>query len=381
MKSFAGTVFDLGKLLNLIMNLLKSFHFRLSFFLFLSVYLMGKILSFSRFPDEFYPGLYAKISKGLQSLSRHFAFSLGDIFYVILGIFILIGLIQIFRSIRNKDSKSIYSKIAQSIYFLTGFYVVFKLVWGFNYDKRPIVENYHTEEIKIEELKNLAEIYFIRSVFLRASVQEDEKGVFKSGLNKKELLTELENSQLKVRNRYPEIKLIATTSPNLKPSLFSTVFSYLGVSGYFIPFTAEAQYNTNQPETKLLFTKMHETAHQWGFGAENEANFVGYLLGKESTSLDLNYVSNYKALRSILNRILLVDPVYVQVMLIRYSDGMKRDRNHEKEILEKYRGKGDEAFSLMNEAFLRLNNQEGLESYGRFVELLVGFNRKYTLSE
>jgi hypothetical protein len=31
----------------------------------------------------------------------------------------------------------------------------------------------------------------------------------------------------------------------------------------------------------------------------------------------------------------------------------------------------------MNEAFLRLNNQEGLQSYGRFVELLVGYHRKY----
>src|SRR5690606_21437063 len=173
----------------------------------------------------------------------------------------------------------------------------------------------------------------------------------------------------------PEIQLIHSTSPNLKASLVSTGFSYLGVSGYFVPFTSEAQYNTNQPDTKLLFTKMHETAHQWGFAAENEANFVGYLLGQESENIELNYVSNYKAMRSILNRILLVDPVYVQVMLFRYSDGMKRDRNYEKEILEKYSGKGDEAFSFMNEAFLRLNNQEGLESYGRFVELLVGFNR------
>ena len=363
------------------MNLLKSFHLRLAFFLFLGAFLCGKILSFTRFSDEFYPPIYARISKILHSISQRFSFSLGDIFYVILGIIILIGLIKIFQSIRKKDHTSLHKKIAYALYFMSGFYVVFQLIWGFNYDKKPIVDNYNTEEIKIEELKNLAEIYFMRSVFLREFVQEDENGVFKSGLNKKEFSAQLDNSQLKLRKLYPEIKLIPHTSPNLKPSLFSTGFSYLGVSGYYVPFTSEAQYNTNQPDTKLLFTKMHETAHQWGFAAENEANFVGFLLGRESANIDLNYVSNYKAMRSILNRILLVDPVYVQVMLIRYSDGMKRDRNYEKEILEKYSGKGDEAFSLMNEAFLRLNNQEGLESYGRFVELLVGFNRKYAESE
>lgn len=363
------------------MNPLKSFHFRMAFFLFFGALLCGKILSFTRFSDNYYPPIYARISKGLSSISRHFSFSLGDIFYLILGIFILTGLIQILRSIRKKDYKSLHKKLAYALYFMTGFYCVFQLIWGFNYDKKPLVENYNAENIAIEELKNLAEIYFLRSVFLREYVEEDEKGIFKSGLSDGEISRELDLSQFVVREKYPEIQLIHSTSPNLKPSLFSTVFSYLGVSGYFVPFTSEAQYNTHQPDTKLLFTKMHETAHQWGFAAENEANYVGYLLGKESENIELNYVSNYKAMRSILNRILLVDPVYVQVMLFRYSDGMKRDRNYEKEIQERYSGKGDEAFSLMNEAFLKLNNQEGLESYGRFVELLVGFNRKYVQSE
>ncbi len=363
------------------MNFIKSFHFRLAVFIFLSVLLVGKILSFTSFADHYYPSIYAQISKGLYSISRHFPFSIGDIFYVLLGVFILTGLIQIIQSIRKKDNHSLHKKILHTLYFMTGFYGVFQLIWGFNYDKTSIVKNYDTENIKIVELKNLAEIYFMRSVFLRELVPEDENGIFKCSLKKEEFSYELDQSQAKVREKYPEIQLMHTTSPNLKSSLFSTGFSYLGVSGYFVPFTAESQYNINQPDTKLIFTKMHETAHQWGFAAENEANFVGYLLGKESENLELNYVSNYKAMRSILNRILLVDPVYVQVMLFRYSDGMKRDRNYEKEMAEKYSGKGDEAFSLMNEAFLKLNNQEGLESYGRFVELLVGFNRKYSKSE
>ncbi len=363
------------------MNFLKSFHFRLAVFILLGAFLCGKILSFTRFADYYYPPIYARISKGLYSISRQFPFSLGDIFYLLFGIFILIGLIQIIRSIRKKDSHSLHKKIIHALYFMTGFYCVFQLIWGFNYDKTPIVENYNSKDIKIEELKNLAEIYFMRSVFLREWVPEDENGVFKSSLKKEEFSAELDKAQAKIRNRYPEVRFNPTTSPNLKSSLFSNVFSYLGVSGYFVPFTAESQYNINQPDTKLFFTKMHETAHQWGFAAENEANFVGYLLGKQTENIELNYVSNYKAMRSVLNRILLVDPVYVQVMLFRYSDGMKRDRNYEKEISEKYSGKGDEAFSLMNEAFLKLNNQEGLESYGRFVELLVGFNRKYVQSE
>lgn len=359
------------------MLFLKSFQFKLVVGLFLGSLLLGKFLGFSGFPDFLYPKIYAQISKVLSSISQNFPFSIGDIFYLILGLLILCFLVQFIKSIHVKNWRMVQKRIIHLIILLTGFYWIFQLVWGFNYDKKPIVENYDVDNIEIDELKNLAEIYFMRSVFLREFVLEDENGVFQSNLTIKEMRTALDQSQELVRKHYPEIQMIPTSSPNLKASLFSTGFSYLGVAGYYIPFTAESQFISNMPDTKLLFTQMHETAHQWGFAAENEANFVGYLLGSESKNIALNYVSNYKAMRSILNRILLVDPVYVQVMLIRYSDGMKRDRNYEKLINEKYSGKGDEAFSMMNEAFLKLNNQEGLASYGRFVELLVGFNRKY----
>ena len=375
---FAGTVFEAMKNRSSKMKLLKSFHFRLSFFGFLGSILVVNILRFSSFPQTFYPKIYFYISKFLNSISQTLPFSIGDIFYMVLGILGLVWLISVIRILRKKGWKKLELKIAVALYFMMGFYGIFHLFWGFNYYKKSIVENYSTENIQLEELKNVAEFYFMKSVFLREFVPEDEKGVFKSSLERQEVSMELDKAYKKVLKYYPEIEFIRSASPNLKPSLFSTGFSYMGVSGYFVPFTGESQYNSKMPDTKILFTQTHETAHQWGFAPENEANFVGYLLGAESDNVELNYVSNYRAMRSILNRILFEDPVYVQVMLIRYSDGMKRDRNYEQEINEKYSGKGDDAFSAMNEAFLRMNNQEGLESYGRFVELLIGFNRKYT---
>lgn len=359
----------------------KLYNILLSIGAFFGSFLLVRVISFTPFPDKIFPKLSGFFSKLLYSVSHKIPFSLGDVFYILLMIFCLGYLIYVFRFIRNKNWKNLRNALASSFYFLTIFYWAFHLLWGFNYYKTPIVESYYTEDITIDELKLLAEKYFMRSVFLREQVAEDEKGVFKFELNQNEINQQLQISASEIQSKYPEIHFINPTLPNVKSSLFSTTFSYMGVSGYYIPFTTEAQYNDKMPDTKLLFTQFHETAHQWGFAPENEANFVGYLLGKESEDVEMNYASNYRAMRSILNRILWVDPVYVQVMLFRYSDGMKRDRNYEREINEKYSGKGDEAFSLMNETFLRLNNQEGLESYGRFVELLVGFNRKYSKLE
>lgn len=346
-----------------------------------SILLIRVISVFTSFPDNLFPYIQSFFSRILFGISNKIPFSLGDVFYSALGLFIILFLICIFFVTRKKNWNVLRKMTAGLIGFLVVFYWIFHLVWGFNYYKKPIKDDYNIQNISLDELKNLAEMYFNRSVELRKLVSEDEKGVFKIKLGNKELIQEIQNSAEIVKSKYPEIRFIDSTPPNLKKSLYSTPFSYMGVAGYYVPFTTEAQYNSNMPDTKLLFTQLHETAHQWGFAPENEANFVGFLLGKESGHADLNYASNYRAMRSILNRILLEDPVYVQIMLIRYSDGMKRDRKYEREINEKYAGKGDDAFSLMNEAFLRINNQEGLESYSRFVELLVGFNRKYSKSE
>ncbi len=343
-----------------------------------SILLIRVISVFTSFPDNLFPDIQSFFSRILFGICNKIPFSLGDVFYSALGLFIILLLICIFFVTRKKNWNVLRKMTAGLIGFLVVFYWIFHLVWGFNYYKKPIKDDYNIQNISLGELKNLAEMYFNRSVELRKLVSEDEKGVFKIKLGNKELIQEIQNSAEIVKSKYPEIRFINSTPPNLKKSLYSTPFSYMGVAGYYVPFTTEAQYNSNMPDTKLLFTQLHETAHQWGFAPENEANFVGFLLGKESGHTDLNYASNYRAMRSILNRILLEDPVYVQIMLIRYSDGMKRDRKYEREINEKYEGKSEDAFSLMNEAFLRINNQEGLESYSRFVELLVGFNRKYS---
>lgn len=360
------------------MKKIKYFDLILAFSgLFLSFIIVRFIGVHTSFPERFFTHIQSFISRILYSISSNVSFSLGDVFYFVLGILVLVFSLRLLQTLWKRNYILFRKKIVQVLWFLTFFYWVFHVFWGFNYYKKPLNEEFTAEEINLDELKKLAEFYFNRSVYYREKVNEDEFGVFKISLTQNEISAEIIKSAQKIKTKYPEIQLTDSSSPNLKSSLFSTPFSYLGIGGYYIPFTAESQYINTLPDTKILFTQLHETAHQWGFAPENEANFVGFLLGYESSNSDLNYASNYRAMRSLLNRILHYDPVYVQIMFIRYSDGMKRDRKYERFINEKYAGSGEDAFSAMNEAFLRMNNQEGLESYGHFVELLIGFNRKY----
>ena len=43
------------------------------------------------------------------------------------------------------------------------------------------------------------------------------------------------------------------------------------------PFTLEAQVNMRMPKINLPVTIAHEMAHQLGYAAENEANFIGFI--------------------------------------------------------------------------------------------------------
>lgn len=359
-------------------SILFSFLKSISTFIF-AVVLVKILGNWTSFPDTVYPKLQSFIGQILYAFSSKFSFSIGDVFYSFLALLGLLFLIVISYLIYKKKFAQLRKNLNALIYFLAGFYLFFHLVWGFNYYKTPIKESYDIELDSLVELKILAEVYFLKTMAYRSQVNEDENGVFKMELNENELKEIMwENSHF-ISSKYPEIKFIKPVKPNLKTSLYSEVFSHLGVSGYYNPFTNEGQFNTKMPDSSLLFTQLHETAHQWGFATEDEANFVGYLMGCEAEQVDLLYVSHFKAMRSILNRIFWYDPLFVKDYVEnRYTAGMRRDRDYELEIIEKYTGKTDEAFSLMNEAFLKLNNQEGLESYGRFVELLVGFNRKYS---
>ncbi|MET3732089.1 DUF3810 domain-containing protein [Moheibacter stercoris] len=341
--------------------------------------LLVRILGFTRFPDLVFPKIHSFFANIFYSITSLFSISIGDLIYSMLIILGILFLGRIIYYVLKRNYSELKNSIVKILYFLAGFYLYFHLIWGFNYYKTPLKENYNVEVDSVEELKGMAHQYFVKAAYYRKIVSEDENGNFKMSLSIQSLREELNQSALKIQSQYPELFMRNPNPANLKSSLYSEGFSYLGVLGYFNPFTNEAQYNVKMPDSKLLFTKCHETAHQWGYASESEANFIGFVLANESNHPDLQYAANFKAMRSLLNRILWVDPLYVKYYVeVLYTDGMKRDRQNELDINAQYGGSAEDAFSLMNEAFLRLNNQEGLESYGKFVELLVGFNRKYS---
>lgn len=335
--------------------------------------LVSVLSQWEHFTNELYPSLYKLFYPFYTHVFGWIPFSIGDVFYSVLILLLVWVVVLSVRCFFLGQKWRGIRVISRYITWATIFYLIFNFFWAFNYYKPTLREQYKIEEYSTEELKPIVEDLFSKCVTQRRLVKEDKNGVF--DFKRKEFYSAL-NKELK----HPKgIDLYYTKIPRKsfkKYSLFSIFMRYFGVSGYYNPFTGEAQITRLTPDTSIPFTMAHEQAHQMGYAPEFEANFIGFLSCVQSDSEALKYSANYKALKYALREIYSQDSTYVIHKLDSFSEGMKRDYEAEKIFRKKYSGVADEAFSAMNNAYLKANQQkDGVQSYNRFVELLVGYYR------
>ncbi|KUJ55398.1 hypothetical protein AR686_13515 [Chryseobacterium aquaticum subsp. greenlandense] len=299
-----------------------------------------------------------------QLLFSWIPFSFGDILYLLLGIYILYLIITSFKK------KTRNASLFKILIIVNIFYFSYQIFWGMLYFQKPIIEKLPEKEINLEKKKELALKYLEKCKQTRAVVTEDKYGVFQiSDINK--IKTEILSQQAKLPSFISSKK--ATEINSLKPSLFNGVMSFTGILGYYNPFTSEAQYNTQLPSSYIPFTLAHESSHQLGFAREQEANFIGYLLGIQSSNPELKYSAEYFTLKSLLNSIVYEDEKFVENVISDFSSGMKRDRAYEKQFAAKHQGFLNAFFSFTNNLFLKSNQQEGSVTYSYFIDLLIRY--------
>ncbi len=327
---------------------------------FVLFFCLSKIPAVVKFFQEFFE--YQKLLH--QKLFRDLPFSAGDALYVFLSLALVYLLLKTLRRHTRNAALRTLLVMLNTLYF---FYQIF---WGMLYFQTPVSAQFPTRKVERQDAEQLAIVYLKRCRETRKLVQEDRNGVFKV-YNR----AELERSILKEQKSLPGTinQKQETGVNNIKPSLFSPVMSYTGILGYYNPFTAEAQYNPLLPSSQLPFTLAHESAHQLGYAREHEANFVGYLIGKNAVNADLRYSTEYYTLKALLGSIVQENPEFVKAVIRNYSAGMKRDRLAEKMFVRRHEGVLDVFFGFTNDLFLKSNQQEGSITYSYFVDLLLQY--------
>lgn len=341
--------------------------------------LVAFIKFFSLFPDAveryYSQGVYLYIAAAQRQLFGWLPFSIGDLLYATAVIYLCVLLIKLIKRVRQKTITKRNIPVFARRLFATGLllYALFNLLWGLNYNRRGIAQQLQLKGAAINH-EDLLPLMQLLQEKINALAPEARR-------IRPELAShrQLFGTAIQAYDSLAHSKPYLTyRHPSVKPSLFSYLGNYLGYTGYYNPFTGEAQVNTTVPLLLQPYTTCHEIGHQLGYARENEANFAGYLAARTSRDPAFRY-SVYFDLYSY-GRYYLYwqDSSSLKKLDSTLSPLVKADRDDLKRFLERHKNPVEQIIDKAYSQFLRANEQPaGKISYNEVVLWMLAYYRKY----
>ena len=356
------------------------------FFICLALALL--LIGFGSFPaavEHYYSsGLYPVLLSLRLWLTAWVPFSIGDLLYIIVCIYLIYKLIRSLIQIKKEGVNR--GKIWRASAIILLGWISFKLLWGLNYDRLgaghllDIEQKAYSGEA-VDSLVNelIDSLNSTRKLLTQAKIQVDTLPVG----NPAPYFSLAQEAYQRAKTYYP---FLPKEAPRVKATLFNPLADYVGFTGYFNPFTAEGQVRTDMPGLELPFVACHETAHMLGFASESEANLMGYLVAIKSDNPYVRY-SAYNEIFTYAQReqfvLLAQQKDSVRFMgavahnRARLDTLVKQDRKAVRNFFNRHRSSVAPIMSGVYEQYLFLNKQNaGLKSYDEVIGWLIDVKRK-----
>jgi len=333
------------------------------------------IANFPEFVEQYYSnGLYVFSSKLMRYGFGWLPFSVGDVLYTILSIYVLRWLF-INRKRILKDTKHWLLDILAT--FSIG-YLAFHLLWAFNYYRLPLEKMLEIEsKYTTEELISFTNKLILKTNEIQMNITKNDTIKVEIPYSKRELLGLVPEGYTELSKQFPHLAYGPTS---IKYSIYSLPLTYMGFSGYLNPFTNEAQVDGLIPKYNFPTTSSHEVAHQLGYAAENEANFIGSLAAIQHHNIYINYSGYSFALSHCLNEIYARDKQQYEAIVKTINKGILKNYKEVNTFWQSYQNPLEPAFKISYNTFLKANNQtKGIESYNYVVGLLVNYFKTNSL--
>jgi hypothetical protein len=343
--------------------------------LLIQILILQIIPFFPEFIERFYSnGLYVFISKISRATLGKIPFSVGDIIYGIVILYVLKSIFELRKTWRTQWKNAVLKNLS----FLSVIYFLFHFLWAMNYYRQPLFE-----KMKIERDYSDADLLTFTKKLI-AKTNEIHTQITKNDSLKvvfpysQEQVFEMNLKGYKtLSNQYPFFEY---TNPSIKKSLFSLPLTYMGFGGYLNPFTNEAQVNDLGPMYSFPMTTNHEMAHQMGYASESECNFIGFLASVNNADLYSKYSGYSFALRYCLGNWQIRDEKVFDELLKTVHPGVLKNYQESEDFWKEYDTFIDKGFRVFYDNFLKMNKQkDGMESYSKFVNLMVNYYAKKTL--
>jgi hypothetical protein len=249
------------------------------------------LFGLSQFPsliEQVYsPYFFHFISIGLRFITQKIPVAIGEWVFVILIIILIIKSVE--HLYKNKyilkQSRFWRNTLFGALLVLVKLYVVFELIWGFNYQKPnpstrfhlSVPNGYTQAQMDQLSLELIQELNQTRAKLTDSLLTEvPKKDIFDAAVKEYDQIVQ----------QYPFLKY---EIPCVKFAQFPLWGDYLGYLAFYQPITGEAIVRPDLPLLTLPFTITHEIAHQIGYASETEANFIAYVIGAETKDSLFHY--------------------------------------------------------------------------------------------
>ncbi len=329
--------------------------------------------------EQYYTyGAYPVIAKVMRTLFGWLPFSFGDLLYAGAGLYLVYLVSRLIWAFKQNGFTRNVAAAAFSKLVKVGLivYLAFNVLWGLNYSRQGIayqlqlqVQPYTLQDVHAltERLQQQLNFYAAQVDTVRRSTLDNDQRLFDGGIAVYQA----------AQQQWP---YLAYSPASIKPSLYTVVGHYFGFTGYYNPFSGEAQLKTTIPAFIKPFVTTHEIAHQLGYAKENEANFVAFLASKHSGDVDFLYSLYYELYRYALREVYNRDSTLALTFKEKLHPRVRMDNELLKQYLQTTVNKVEPFMSAFYDQFLKLNNQEkGVQTYNEVVALLVAYGKKYGL--
>lgn len=332
-----------------------------------------KILSF--FPElieKYYSnGLYPYISKFSRNAFGWIPFSFGDFLYTILMFWLIYWLYKNWKMPWKCKTIAVLS-------FLSLFYFAFHFLWAFNYYRLPLFQKMNIKkEYTDAQLFDFTKKVIAKTNEIQFQITKDTAQKINNPWTQQQIFEKSMAGYQTLAREYPFFEY---QIPSQKKSLFSYPLTYMGFGGYLNPFTNEAQVNDMIPMYNFPSTACHEMAHQMGYASESEANFIGFLAASKNEDLYFNYSAYSYALKYCLANWEVRNPKVLEQLLKTIHPGILKNFKESKQFWQSHETFIETGFKVFYDNYLKINQQEdGLDSYSKFVDLMVNYYDKRAL--
>jgi len=330
----------------------------------------------------YYAGVFPKISLIQRWLTGLLSFSLGDIMYILLGLYIVASICFFIRRLINQQNRwSIVKEHSiKAFNFLATIFIVFKLLWGLNYSREGVAYQLKLKETVYckEDVVELIEDLIFEANRCRKQISDTTL----PEMNIDTVFAQTKSAYFEIGKQY---QFLSIDKFSIKPSLFSPTGNYFGYTGYYNPFTGEAQVRDDIPTILLPFIACHEIAHELGYASEEEANFVAYLVCAHTKNiyfrysmclemldyafgeLYFKYAQSSSPVNGIKKRLQLEDCFEQQV---------KNDRKAIQLFFAKNKKNSSNISAVFYDKYLKANYQKmGINSYNQVISLFFRYKR------